>query len=163
MTDSGVWFGWDPLWVSTAILVLSYGAIMTERVNRAVVALVGAGVMVLSGVIDQETAIAGEDFNTLALLIGMMLLVAISRRSGMFQYVAIWSAKLGRGKPWVILALLSLVTGMFYPLAVTAIAQVVFPEQANGSLIEENDKLLGSGTTVPAAPTRNVCTGSIIP
>ena len=48
-------------------------------------------------------------------------------------------------KPALMLfVLLSLVTGMFYPLAVTAIAQVVFPEQANGSLIEENDKLLGS-------------------
>lgn len=107
---AGTWFGLDPLWLSTAILVASYVAIMTERVNRAIIALLGAGLMILTGVIDQDTAIAGEDFNTLALLIGMMLLVAISRRSGMFQYVAIWAAKLGRGNPTAILALLSLVT-----------------------------------------------------
>ena len=109
---SGVWFGWDPLWVSTALLIVTYGVIMTERVNRAIVALVGAGLMILTGVLTQEQAIAGEDFNTLALLIGMMLLVSISRKSGMFQYLAIWSAKAAKGRPWAILALLTLVTAL---------------------------------------------------
>jgi Na+/H+ antiporter NhaD/arsenite permease-like protein len=113
---SEVWFGWDPLWVSTGILLLSYAMIMTERINRAIVALIGAGLMILSGIIDQEQAIAGEDFNTLALLIGMMLLVALSKRSGMFEYVALWSAKLARGSPWGILALLSLVTALLSAL-----------------------------------------------
>ena len=56
---SGVWFGWDPLWVSTALLILTYGVIMNERVNRAVVALVGAGLMILTGVLTQEQAIEG--------------------------------------------------------------------------------------------------------
>ena len=107
-----VWFGWDPLWVSTVLLVITYGAIMTERINRAVVALLGAGLMILTGVIDQTQAIAGEDFNTLALLVGMMLLVAIAQRSGMFQYLAIWSARAARGRPWAILALLSVVTAL---------------------------------------------------
>jgi len=109
---SGVWFGWDPLWVSTALLVVTYAAIMTERVNRAIVALVGAGLMMLTGVLTQQQALAGEDFNTLALLIGMMLLVAIARKSGMFQYLAIWSAKAAQGRPWAILALLTLVTAL---------------------------------------------------
>jgi Na+/H+ antiporter NhaD/arsenite permease-like protein len=109
---SGVWFGWDPLWVSTALLVVTYAAIMTERVNRAIVALVGAGLMILTGVLTQQQALAGEDFNTLALLIGMMLLVAIARKSGMFQYLAIWSAKAAKGRPWAILALLTLVTAL---------------------------------------------------
>jgi Na+/H+ antiporter NhaD/arsenite permease-like protein len=113
---SQVWFGWDPLWVSTAILLLSYAAIMSERVNRAIVAMVGAGLMIVTGVIDQDQAIAGQDFNTLALLIGMMMLVAMSKRSGMFQYVAIQSVKLARGSPWGILALLSLVTALLSAL-----------------------------------------------
>jgi Na+/H+ antiporter NhaD/arsenite permease-like protein len=108
----GVWFGWDPLWVSTALLIVTYGVIMTERVNRAIVALVGAALMILTGVLTQQQAIAGEDFNTLALLIGMMLLVSIARKSGMFQYLAIWSAKAAKGRPWAILALLSLVTAL---------------------------------------------------
>jgi Na+/H+ antiporter NhaD/arsenite permease-like protein len=115
MTDSpahGVLFGLDPLWTATAILVLAYGIIMTDRINRAVVAMIGGMLMILVGVIDQERAIAGEDFNTLALLIGMMLLVAQARRSGMFQALAIWSAKLARGRPSAILALLALVTAV---------------------------------------------------
>ncbi|HTO84906.1 MAG TPA: ArsB/NhaD family transporter [Methylomirabilota bacterium] len=109
---AGVWFGWDPLWVATVLLIVTYGIIMTERINRAIVALIGAGLMILTGVIDQKQAIAGEDFNTLALLIGMMLLVAIARKSGMFQYLAVWAAKAAKGSPWAILALLSIVTAV---------------------------------------------------
>lgn len=105
-------FGFDPLWTSTAILLITYALIMTERINRAIVALIGAGVMIVSGVITQKQAIAGVDFNTLALLIGMMLLVAVARRSGMFQYLAVWAAKAGRGEPWTVLVLLTLVTAV---------------------------------------------------
>ena len=115
MIDSpthAVLFGLDPLWTATAILVLSYGVIMSDRINRAIVAMVGAAAMILFQVIDQDRAIAGEDFNTLALLTGMMLLVAQARRSGMFQALAIWSAKAARGQPWAILALLTLVTAL---------------------------------------------------
>jgi Na+/H+ antiporter NhaD/arsenite permease-like protein len=105
-------FGLDPLWLSTAILILSYATIMIERVNRAIVALVGGGAVIISGVLSQSQAVAGIDFNTIALLTGMMLLVAISKRSGMFQYVAVWSAKVARGSPWAMLALLTLVTAL---------------------------------------------------
>jgi Na+/H+ antiporter NhaD/arsenite permease-like protein len=102
----------SPLLISTVVLVATYAAIMSERVNRAIVALIGAAVMILTGVIDQRQAIAGEDFNTLALLVGMMILVAVARRSGMFQYLAIWAAKAAKGSPWGILLLLSLVTAL---------------------------------------------------
>jgi Na+/H+ antiporter NhaD/arsenite permease-like protein len=108
----GVWFGWDPFWVSTIILIITYAVIISERVNRAIVALLGAGVMILVGAINQEQAIDGVDFNTLALLIGMMILVAIAKRSGMFQYLAVWAARVSRGQPWALLALLSVVTAV---------------------------------------------------
>ena len=108
----GVWFGWDPFWVSTIILIITYAVIMSERVNRAIVALLGAGVMILVGAINQEQAVDGVDFNTLALLIGMMILVAIAKRSGMFQYLAVWAARVSRGQPWALLALLSVVTAV---------------------------------------------------
>jgi Na+/H+ antiporter NhaD/arsenite permease-like protein len=101
-----------PIWISSSILIATYAAIMSERLNRAIVALLGAGLMIVTGVLTQEQAIAGEDFNTLALLVGMMVLVAIARRSGMFQYLAIWAAKAAKGRPWAILALLSLVTAL---------------------------------------------------
>ena len=83
---SHVYFGLNPMWVSTCILAVTYAIIMSEKVNRAIVALVGAGVMIIVGVLDQEEAIRGIDFNTLGLLTGMMILVSISRRSGMFEY-----------------------------------------------------------------------------
>ncbi len=105
-------FGLDPLWVSTAILVLTYGVVITDRINRAIVAVIGMILMILVGVIDQDQAVDAQDFNTLTLLTGMMLLVAQTRRSGMFQALAIWSAKTAQGRPWAILALLTLVTAI---------------------------------------------------
>ncbi len=105
--------GLDPLWVATAILVLSYAAIMADRINRAVVAGLGACLAIILGVLSQEQAIEGVDFNTLMLLAGMMLIVGITRRTGVFEYVAIWSAKRVRAHPAGVLALLALVTAVF--------------------------------------------------
>src|SRR5215831_17599989 len=103
-------FGMSALWVATAVLVVTYGAIMIDRINRAVVALLGGGAMIVLGVLNQEAAIRGIDFNTIALLAGMMVIVGITRRSGVFQYVAIMSAQHARAHPAAVLALLSLIT-----------------------------------------------------
>ena len=110
---SHVIFGWDPLWVSTILFVATYAVIVTERINRAIVAGLGAGLMIALGVLNQQQAIAGVDFNTLGLLTGMMVLVAITRRCGVFQYVAIWAAKKVQARPWGILLMLSVVTAVF--------------------------------------------------
>ena len=109
---SHVFFGLNPMWVSTCLLAVTYATIMSEKVNRAIVALVGAGVMVLVGVLDQEEAIHGIDFNTIGLLTGMMILVSISRRSGMFQYMAIRSAQLAKAHPAGILFILQITTAV---------------------------------------------------
>ena len=109
-------FGLDPLWVATALLIATYAAIMTEKLNRAIVALLGAGLMISLGLINQEEAVRGIDFNTLALLTGMMLIVAISRRCGIFQYVAIVSAKAARASPAGILVMLAIVTAIISAL-----------------------------------------------
>ncbi|MSO69721.1 MAG: hypothetical protein EXQ98_05520 [Alphaproteobacteria bacterium] len=103
-------FGADPFWLSAGILIVTYVAIMTERLNRAVVALLGAGVMIITGVLSQEQAIRGVDFNTLGLLTGMMIIVAITRKTGVFEYVAIQTARLGGASPARILLLLAVVT-----------------------------------------------------
>ncbi|QEP44359.1 hypothetical protein D5085_15240 [Ectothiorhodospiraceae bacterium BW-2] len=108
--------GLSPVVVATTLFVLTYLVIITEKVNRAIVALCGASLMIVLGVVNQQAAIAGIDFNTLGLLTGMMVIVAISRRSGMFQFVAIWSAKRVEAKPWGILVMLSLVTAIFSSL-----------------------------------------------
>ena len=100
------------MWVSTCVLAVTYAAIMSEKVNRAIVALVGAGVMIVVGVLDQEEAIKGIDWNTIGLLTGMMILVSISRRSGMFQYLAMWSAKAAKAHPAGILFILQITTAV---------------------------------------------------
>ncbi len=105
--------GVDPLWIATGLLILTYVAIMTDRVNRAVIAVLGACLAILLGLLSQEQAIAGVDFNTLMLLAGMMLIVGITRRTGLFEYVAIWSAKRVRAHPGGVLALMALVTALF--------------------------------------------------
>ncbi|MDJ0863421.1 MAG: ArsB/NhaD family transporter [Gammaproteobacteria bacterium] len=109
-------FGWDPLWVSTILFIVTYAVIVTERVNRAIVSLLGAGLMITTGILNQEMAVRGVDFNTLGLLTGMMVIVAITRRCGVFQFVAVWSAKKVQARPWGILVMLSIVTAVFSAL-----------------------------------------------
>ncbi len=109
-------FGLDPMILSTAILVISYIILFTEKLNRAVVALLGATVMIFAGVLTQESALAGIDFNTLALLIGMMTIVGIAEKSGMFQFVAVWSAKKVKASPRGLMVVLAVVTAVFSAL-----------------------------------------------
>ena len=114
--ESRVLFGLDPLWVSTAILVLTYAVIVTERVNRAIVAGIGAAAMVVFRVLNQDQAIRGVDFNTIMLLAGMMLIVGVTKRTGVFEYLAIWSAKKVGARPAGILVGLALATALFSAL-----------------------------------------------
>ncbi|MEW6312434.1 MAG: ArsB/NhaD family transporter [Pseudomonadota bacterium] len=109
-------FGGDTFWLATALFLGTYAMIVTERVNRAIVALLGGALMILTGVLTQEAALRGVDFNTLGLLIGMMLIVAITKKCGVFQYVAIWSAKKVDARPWPILLMLALITALFSAL-----------------------------------------------
>jgi Na+/H+ antiporter NhaD/arsenite permease-like protein len=111
-----VLFGLDPFWTATVLFVLAYVVIMSERINRAVVALLGAGLLIVTGVLPQARAVAGVDFNTIGLLIGMMIIVAITRQSGVFQYLAIKAAKWAGGRPWGILVMLSIVTAVLSAL-----------------------------------------------
>jgi len=109
-------FGLNPAWYAIIIFVLAYLVIMTERLNRAIVSLLAAGLMILGGVLTQKSALEGIDFNTIGLLTGMMIIVTITRQSGIFQYLAIWSAKRVNASPWGILVMLSLVTAVLSAL-----------------------------------------------
>lgn len=115
--EGGAWvpdviFGWSPIWVATILLIATYAVIMSERVNRAIVALLGAGLMIVTGVLNQAAAVRGVDFNTIALLTGMMIIVAITRKCGVFQYLAIWSAKKVKANPAGIMFMLQIVTAV---------------------------------------------------
>lgn len=109
---SHVIFGLDPMAASTAILLATYAVIIWDKLNRSIVALVGASLVILIGVVDQAEALRGVDWNTLGLLTGMMILVSISRRSGLFQYLAIWAAQRALANPAAILLLLQLITAI---------------------------------------------------
>ncbi|MDD3884363.1 MAG: ArsB/NhaD family transporter [Gallionella sp.] len=109
-------FGLNPLWLATAIFIATYAVIITEKVNRAIIALLGGGLMILCGILTQEAAIRGVDFNTLGLLVGMMVIVAVTKKSGVFQFVAIWIAKKVKAHPVGILLMMSLVTALFSAL-----------------------------------------------
>ena len=105
-------FGLDPMWVSMTVLAVTYAFIIAGRLNRAVVALIGAALVVVIGALDQDEAVKGIDWDTIGLMTGMMILVAISRRSGLFQYLAIWSAQRVKASPAGILLTLQIATAL---------------------------------------------------
>jgi Na+/H+ antiporter NhaD/arsenite permease-like protein len=86
--------------IATTIFVISYAVIVSERLDRTVVALAGGALMVALGVLDQEQALAAIDFNTLALLIGMMIIINVMKRTGVFRYVGWQTAIAVKGNPW---------------------------------------------------------------
>ena len=126
-TTSTVLFGLNPLWLSTVVMIVTFGVIISERLNRSIVALLGAVLMILFGLLTQEQAVAGIDFNTIGLLVGMMIIVSITRKCGIFEYLAIWSAKLVKASPAGILAMLAVVTAVVSALLdnVTTVLLVV--------------------------------------
>lgn len=100
--------------VSSTIFFVALGLIFSEKVNRTIVALSGAVVMVIAGLAlgfyNEEQAAATIDFNTLGLLLGMMVLVALLEPTGFFQYLAVWVGRLSGGRPLRLLVLLGAVT-----------------------------------------------------
>lgn len=101
-------------WFAVAIFVGAYVLIATERIHRVAAALGGAGLVLAFGLVGSEEAFysreTGVDWDVIFLLLGMMLVVGVLRRTGMFEYLAIKSAKLARGQPYRVLVLLVLVT-----------------------------------------------------
>jgi Na+/H+ antiporter NhaD/arsenite permease-like protein len=83
-----------------------------EWVHRTKAALVGAGLVVLVGALDQDAAIASVDWATLGLLAGMMIIVGLTERTGVFTYIALRVAQLSDGRPLRLVFLLAGVTGV---------------------------------------------------
>ena len=102
--------------IALAIFAVSYGLIITERIHKTIVALGGAALMIVSGVVTQDEAFYshefGVDYNVIFLLIGMMIIVNIVRDTGLFEVLAIWSAQRAGADPFRMLALLALVTAV---------------------------------------------------
>lgn len=99
---------------SILIFLICLGLILTERLHRTIVAFIGAAAMVglgkWLGFYSQEQAIASIDFNTLGVLLGMMILVALLEPTGFFQYVAVQAGRFSRGRPTRLLVILGVFT-----------------------------------------------------
>ena len=102
------------LWISVAIFAVTFGLIIAEKLHRTVIALFGAILMIVAGIIfgfySPEEAMQSIDFNTIGLLLGMMTIVAIMETTGAFQYLGILSAKKTKGSPWLLVIALGTVT-----------------------------------------------------
>jgi Na+/H+ antiporter NhaD/arsenite permease-like protein len=102
--------------VALTIFGLSYLAIVTERIHRTIVALLGAMMMLLLGVLSQDEAFHskeyGVDYNVIFLLIGMMVIVNVLRPTGLFEWLAVWTAKRSGARPFRMLVLLSVMTAL---------------------------------------------------
>ncbi|GAA4727419.1 ArsB/NhaD family transporter [Phytohabitans rumicis] len=103
-------------WAAVAVFAAAYTLIATEKVHRVAAALGGAAIMLLIGATDAEHAFfsqeAGIDWNVIFLLVGMMLIVSVLKRTGAFEYLAIWATKRAKGRPFRVMVLLVLVTAV---------------------------------------------------
>jgi Na+/H+ antiporter NhaD/arsenite permease-like protein len=134
-------------WLAVAVFVTSYVLIATERIHRVAAALGGAAVMLLIGATDAEHAFfspdSGIDWNVIFLLLGMMLIVAVIRHTGLFEYVAIWAAKRGRGRPFPVMVIL---------VAITAVASAALDNVTTVLLIAPVTFLVCERLAVPVVP-----------
>jgi Na+/H+ antiporter NhaD/arsenite permease-like protein len=107
-------------WIATIIFILAYAVIVSEKIHKAIVAVFGAGLMLVLKILEQHEAFHVEEFgidwNVIFLLISMMVIINLMRPTGVFEYIAIKSAKWGRGEPFRILAIFAIVTAVLSAL-----------------------------------------------
>ena len=103
-------------WIATSIFLLAYGLIIWEKVHKTIIAVFGAALLIVLGIVTQEEAFnsleLGIDWNVIFLLVGMMIIINIMKPTGVFEYIAIRSAKAAKGEPFMIMAIFSTVTAI---------------------------------------------------
>lgn len=102
--------------ISIVVFVAVMALVVSEKIHRALAALLGAVVLFCIGIVDFDTGMESIDFNTLGVLCGMMMFVAVVKQSGLFEYVAIRSAKICKGNPWRIMVAFVVITAVFSAL-----------------------------------------------
>ena len=109
-----------PFWIATSIFILAYVLIVSEKIHKTIIALAGASLMILLGIVTQEEAFSnielGVDWNVIFLLFSMMVIINIMKPSGLFEYIAIRSAKFAKGEPFRIMVVFSVVTAVLSAL-----------------------------------------------
>jgi len=103
-------------WIATAIFLLAYGLIIWDKIHKTIIAIFGAALLIVIGIITQEEAFhstdIGVDWNVIFLLIGMMVIINIMKPTGCFEYLAIKGAKVGKGQPFKIMAIFCIITAV---------------------------------------------------
>ena len=105
-----------PFWIATILFLGAYALIVSEKIHKTIVAICGAAVMIVIGILTQDEAFhsldLGVDWNVVFLLISMMVIINIMKPTGVFEYIAIKSAKAAKGEPFKIMAIFSMVTAL---------------------------------------------------
>ncbi len=133
--------------IAIVVFVVAYALIASDRVNKTLVALAGAAIVVALPIINSDDVFyshaTGIDWDVIFLLLGMMIIVSVLRQTGVFEYVAIWSAKRARGSPLRVMILL---------VVVTAIASALLDNVTTVLLIAPVTLLVCDRLAINAAP-----------
>ena len=134
-------------WAAIVVFVGAYALIISEKIHRVAVALGGAGLMLAIGATDDVSAFysedSGIDWNVIFLLMGMMMIVGVLKKTGMFEYLAIWAVKRARAKPLRVMAML---------VVITAMASALLDNVTTVLLIAPVTLLVCERLALPAAP-----------
>ena len=107
-------------WLASIIFCISLVAIVSEKIHKTVVAVFGASLVLIIKIVDQHEAFHmeefGVDWNVIFLLVGMMIIIGLMRPTGLFEYIAIRSAKIGRGEPVRIMLIFAVITAVLSAL-----------------------------------------------
>ncbi|MFF8601095.1 SLC13 family permease [Streptomyces sp. NPDC015232] len=134
-------------WASVAVFAGVYVLIITEWVHRVAAALGGAGLMLAIGATDDVSAFHSEetgiDWNVIFLLMGMMMIVGVLKRTGLFEYLAIWSVKKARARPFRVMTML---------IVITAVASALLDNVTTVLLVAPVTLLVCDRLKLPAMP-----------
>jgi Na+/H+ antiporter NhaD/arsenite permease-like protein len=107
-------------WLATCIFILAYAIIVSEKIHKTIVAIFGAALMLILQILEQHDAFHveefGVDWNVIFLLMSMMIIINLMRPTGIFEFIAIKSAKVGKGKPFRIMVIFSIVIAVLSAL-----------------------------------------------
>ncbi|MBD0838383.1 MULTISPECIES: SLC13 family permease [unclassified Streptomyces] len=138
--------GWQS-WAAIVVFVATYGLIISEKIHRVGAALGGAALMLAIGATDDESAFfsehSGVDWNVIFLLLGMMMIVGVLKKTGMFEYLAIWAVKRARARPFRVMVML---------VVITALASALLDNVTTVLLIAPVTLLVCERLALPAAP-----------
>ncbi|WP_329058387.1 ArsB/NhaD family transporter [Streptomyces sp. NBC_00117] len=134
-------------WAAIVVFVGAYALIISEKIHRVAAALGGAALMLAIGATDDKSAFystdSGIDWNVIFLLMGMMMIVGVLKRTGMFEYLAIWAVKRARAKPFRVMVML---------IVITAVASALLDNVTTVLLVAPVTLLVCERLALPAAP-----------